>query len=150
MARNLKNGFYLIKQKSQVKGINVEHYGILDVGNRLNLAINRFIPIVIHQTPPRIRTDWLSKTGAWDVLGKITDEQFAIARIHKALENDVYDLFGNNCEHFARFVANGRRESTQLQAAGIFVGLLALTLILANSGEAHNIVRNFTGGNENE
>lgn len=136
MSRKLKNGLYLIKQKCQVKGINAEHYGILDVGNHLNLAPHGFVPVVIHQTPPRIRTDWVSNTGGWDVLGQITDEQFAIARTNKALENDVYDLFGNNCEHFARYVATGKKESRQLQAAVFFAGLLAVLLFIANSRKA--------------
>lgn len=130
-----RNGLYLIRQKCQVKGVLVDHYGILDIGNRLRLPVTNSLPVVIHQTPPRIRTDWLDNTGQWDILGQITDEQLAIARINKALENDTYDLFGNNCEHFARFVAMGTRESTQLQAMGLFAGLLAVIVILAMSRE---------------
>ncbi len=132
----LGNGLYLIKQNSQVKGISVEHYGILDIGNRLNLQAYGWSPVVIHQTPPRIRTDWLENTGEWTVLGRITDERYAIARINKALENDKYDLFGNNCEHFARFVATGKRESMQLQTAALLMGLIALIVFVVMSSEA--------------
>ncbi len=134
-SHTLRNGLYLIRQKCQVKGVLVDHYGILDIGNRLRLPVTNSLPVVIHQTPPRIRTDWLDNTGQWDLLGQITGEQLAIARINKALENDAYDLFGNNCEHFARFVALGSRESTQLQALGFFVGLFAVIILLAMSGE---------------
>lgn len=131
----LSNGLYLIKQKCQLKGFLVDHYGILDIGNRLCLPVNGNAPVVIHQTPPRVRTDWLDNTGQWDLMGQILDEPRAIARINKALENDMYDLFGNNCEHFARFVASGSRESTQLQGIGLFIGMLAIVIVLAKSGK---------------
>ncbi len=130
-----KAGLYLLMQKTQMKGVLVDHYGILDVGNRMNLPNTDGKRIVIHQAPPEIRLDRLEDTGDWKVLGKITDETHAISRINKATENSAYDLFGNNCEHFARFVATGRRESTQLQAMGLVAGLLAVVVILAMSGE---------------
>ena len=41
----------------------------------------------------------------------------------------MYDLFGNNCEHFARYVALGNRESTQVQGAVVLTGLAALTIL---------------------
>lgn len=130
-----KAGLYLMMQKTQMKGVLVDHYGILDVGNRMNLPNAGWEPLVIHQTPPQIRLDRLEDTGNWKVLGKITDETDAISRINKAIENSAYDLFGNNCEHFARFVATGRRESKQLQAMGLVAVLLAVVVILAMSGE---------------
>lgn len=131
----LRNGLYLITQKSEVKGMIVDHYGILDIGNRLNLSTG-WQPVVIHQTPPRIRTDWLNNTGRWKVLGKIIDEQYAKTRIQKALENDTYDLFGNNCEHFAFYVATGKRESSQIQGMVLMMGLILLLLIIAKTGDA--------------
>ncbi len=126
--QDLADGLYLLKQKSEAKG--VDHYGILDVGNRIgHLNVDGKHPVVIHQTPPTIRLDWLQDTGAWDVLGRITDEEAAKARMTAAFNNPNYDLFGHNCEHFARFVATGRSESTQLQAAGFIAGLAALAFI---------------------
>jgi len=130
-----RDGIYLMMQKTQMKGVLVDHYGILDIGNRLNLQNGGWQPIVIHQTPPQIRIDRLQDTGDWKVLGKITDEPDALSRVNKALENHMYDLFGNNCEHFARYVATGTRESTQLQTVALFVGLLAFLFIIAKSGE---------------
>ncbi len=70
--------------------------------------------------------EWLRDTGVWDVLGRISDEEDAIARLDEAAANPDYDLFGHKCEHFARYVAMGRRESIQLQGAGTVVGLAAL------------------------
>lgn len=122
------DGLYLLKQKSEAKG--VDHYGILDVGNRINHPqIDGSNPVVIHQTPPSIKLDWLQNTGAWTVLGKITNEEDAKSRMNAAFQTPNYDLFGHNCEHFARYVATGHHESTQLQAAGIVAGLAALVFI---------------------
>ena len=121
------DGLYLLKQKPEAKG--VDHYGILDVGNRMgHPQVDGRHPVVIHQTPPSIRLDWLQYTGTWSVLGRITDEDEAKARMNVAFENPNYDLFGHNCEHFARYVATGRHESTQLQAVGIVAGLTALVI----------------------
>lgn len=123
--RHLADGLYLLKQKSEGKG--VDHYGILDVGNRIaHPQVNGQHPVVIHQTPPTIKLDWLQNTGAWSILGRITDEEDAKARMTQAFQNPTYNLFGHNCEHFARYVATGRHESTQLQVAGVIAGLAAL------------------------
>ncbi len=130
-----KAGLYLMMQKTQMKGVLVDHYGILDVGNRMNLPNAGWQPLIIHQTPPQIRLDRLADTGDWKVLSKITDESDAISRINRAIENSAYDLFGNNCEHFARYVATGRRESTQLQFAGVFITLTLMLLFIAVSSK---------------
>lgn len=130
-----KAGLYLMIQKTQMKGVLVDHYSILDIGNRMNLPNAGWQPLVIHQTPPQIRLDRLADTGDWKVLGKITDESDAISRIRKAIENTSYDLFGNNCEHFARYVATGRRESTQLQAWAFIASLIGIIVVLSISGK---------------
>jgi len=120
------DGLYLLKQKSEGKG--VDHYGILDVGNRIaHPNVDGQQPVVIHQTPPTIKLDWLQNTGTWAVLGRITDEEDAKIRMAEAFKNPRYNLFGHNCEHFARYVATGHHESTQLQAIGVVAGLVALT-----------------------
>jgi hypothetical protein len=122
------DGLYLLKQYSHAKG--VDHYGIMDVGNLLRLQdVDGSHPVIIHQTPPSITVHWLQDTGNWNMLGKIEDETSALQRIKKALENPRYDLFGHNCEHFARYVATGNHESTQLQFLGVIVGLTALAIV---------------------
>lgn len=126
-----EDGLYLLKQKSEDKG--VDHYGILDIGNRMGLPNIRYLidqPVVIHQTHPKITLDWLQETGTWNMLGKITDEIDAKKRIEHALENPSYNLFINNCEHFARYVATGVKESKQIQALAFFSGLATLVYLL--------------------
>lgn len=123
--QNLGDGLYLIKQKSVSKG--VDHFGILDVGNTIrHPRVQLLQPIVIHQRPPIIQMQYLQETGVWENLGRIVDEADAIGRIREALKNPTYNLFGNNCEHFARHVATGKRESHQVQAVVVIAGLLAL------------------------
>jgi len=124
------DGLYLAKQKSRVKPELIEHYGVIDVGNILNHPQgNLNMPIVIHQAIPFIRIDWLSNTGRWKIIGKVKDNELKNAkkRIRKAIKNPKYDLFGNNCEHFARYVTTGIKESRQLQGAA---GVVALGVLL--------------------
>jgi hypothetical protein len=125
---NLQDGLYLLRQAAQKPGIH--HYGILDVGNRIcHPQVRGGQPVVIHQTPPTIRIDWLQNTGQWEIHLRITDEEEAIRRINQAFTTPTYNFFGNNCEHFARYVATGVRESTQLQSASFVAGLVALVWI---------------------
>lgn len=128
------DGLYLAVRRSPEKA--VDHYGIIDIGNRFRLAgADGINPVVVHQRPPAIAAEWLQHAGPgdWRILGKIGDEGYAIERLKQAVANPAYDLFGNNCEHFARFIATGVRQSTQLQAAGIVVGLATIALAIANA-----------------
>lgn len=130
--QNLNDGLYLITQPAEKNGIKLEHYGILDVGNILRHPnADGSHPVVIHQTPPNIRADWLGNTGNWNLKGHISDVQGAMERIKEAFKNPTYDLFGNNCEHFARYVSQGKRYSNQIFWGGVGViaaGALALYL----------------------
>ena len=126
---NISDGLYLLRQAAQSKP-GFYHYGVLDVGNRLRRpeAESAVHPVVIHQTPPTIRANWLRDTGNWESLGMVLPEHepAAIARIYEALRNPAYDLFGHNCEQFARFVTTGRAESGQLQNVVGAVVLIAV------------------------
>ncbi len=128
--QNLSDGLYLVTQDSDKDGVAITHFGVLDVGNVLqHAAADGSHPIVIHQTPPTIRADWLAHTGRWSIMGRVTDVSGAIQRLRAAFSNPTYDLFGNNCEHFARFVAEGDHRSDQIFWAGVgavAVGALAL------------------------
>lgn len=129
---DLNDGLYLVSQPAEKNGVRIEHYGIVDIGNTLqHPEANGTHPVVIHQTPPHIRADWLANTGRWSVLGRVTDVAGAMQRLRAALANPQYELFGNNCEHFARFVAQGERYSNQIFWAGVGIvaaGALAVYL----------------------
>jgi len=74
--------------------------------------------------------DWLINTGIWDIIGQVDYCYLgvAIARLKAAIKNSDYDLFFNNCEQFARYIAEGEHYSTQLRWAGVAVTLIALTI----------------------
>jgi hypothetical protein len=138
--QNLADGLHLLRQRSQSKE-GVYHYGVLDVGNRLGRTPAwqyHQHPVVIHQTPPTIRADWLANTGSWESLGMVAcaQEASAIARIMQALQDPHYDLFGNNCEHFARFVTTGQRESTQVNNVVGVVLLIIGGIVVAKLAKA--------------
>jgi hypothetical protein len=125
------DGLYLVKRKSLTKG--VDHYGILDIGGRVGGGHHSYPgsePMVAHQVDTGLQYDAFIGTGIWVVLHKVPDEALALQRMREAAKNPAYDLFGNNCEHFARFVATGTRESTQLQFATallvLVVGVIAI------------------------
>jgi hypothetical protein len=132
----MNKGLYLVKCAVEVKGkLLVDHYGIVDVGNILGqLPPGDGRSIVVHQTSPEIKKDWF-EPGDWLNLGTITDIEFAKQRFNEAIKNPKYDLFGNNCEHFARFISTGKRESLQIQnytALG-FVGVLVVAACISGN-----------------
>jgi hypothetical protein len=132
--QSLADGLYFVMQQSPAKG--VDHYGILDIGNRRGAPSDGPDPVVIHQLPPRITANWLHETGTWCVLYKIPDEAAALERLRLALYDPTYAVLRHNCEHFARFVGFGVWESKQVQAAGWMVGGL-VTLAVMASGDEH-------------
>ena len=124
----LSPGLYLLKQRSLQKG--VDHYAILDIGNRLERDWNYGQrPAIVHQTPPTLRPDWAQDTGEWEIIGQVVDESGARARIAMVAIAPNYDLFGNNCEHFARFVATGVRASHQVRGYCLIGALVAIAII---------------------
>lgn len=131
--KNYPDTLYLIKQPSSKFGVT--HYGILDIGNVLNLENYQIDhPIVIHQTPPEIRLDWLQDTGRWEVEGWVERSHLphAIQRVQIAIQNKDYQFFSNNCEQFARFIVEGAAYSTQLQAVGVILALVTLPILFSD------------------
>jgi hypothetical protein len=125
--QGLPDGLYLAKRPAFAAKI-VEHYGVIDVGNRLGYNLPELaepVPVVIHQTADGLKAEFLQ--DQWNIEAHIIDEAGAKARITTATSTPNYDLFGNNCEHFARFVASGVKESKQLQVFTL-IGVASLTV----------------------
>jgi hypothetical protein len=106
----------------------ITHYGVIEIGNILKLvrADSRF-PIVYHQTADNgFCFEYLD--GNWSIIGKVKNDQLGVARqrLIAASKEKGYDLFGNNCEHLARFVTEGKKTSSQMQAAGVVAGIAAI------------------------
>jgi hypothetical protein len=73
----------LLKQRSIQKG--VDHYAILDIGNRLHSDWNRGgRRVIVYQSPPILRADWAEATGDWEIVGHVVDEADARARMAMA------------------------------------------------------------------
>lgn len=133
----LFSGLYLIRQKSVKLG--VDHYAILDVGGTLSIGGNRYQqPVIIHQRPPQIQIEFFPESGSWQILGKVREDLLdeAILRINQALQFADYNLFSNNCEQFARYIAEGQRYSTQLQTGVALSAFAGFLIWAANNPEA--------------
>jgi Lecithin retinol acyltransferase len=109
------------------------HYGILIKGQRFLeiLGIHDRRPIVIHKTNNGIYRD-SAETYEWEILGQVPPHQItdAMRRMQLSLLSPLnYDLFINNCEHFARFVTTGKKESSQVQGVAVIGGLVLLLLL---------------------
>jgi hypothetical protein len=87
--------------------------------------------MIIHQTPPSIRREPFARTGYWTIEKRILDERSAVQRLIEACGRPEYHLVGNNCEHFARHIATGVRESQQVQIFGLISILLGVAFAAA-------------------
>lgn len=129
----LTDGIYLVKRKSDF--LVIDHYGVMIVGKPLRiLGYSDESPLVFHLMDVGFQVDWLETFGKSDVLRKVdsTQELQAINRLRFASNNLNHWRVKNNCEHFARFVAEGIAQSIQLQNVTA-LGLLAGLFILANN-----------------
>lgn len=122
-------GLYLAVQPNPRKG--VDHYAIVDIGNRLR---DPDVPvagaaIAYHLTRPRLRRDFVGPRDRWRLMGRVRDELGAAERLRVAAGAPLYNLLFNNCEQFARYVATGVRESKQLQTATAWTCLVALAAV---------------------
>jgi hypothetical protein len=110
----LPPGLYLLRQRIPDK--LAEHWGVLDIGNQLrHRRLTSSHSVVIHRRTLGIRVDRAQNTGSWTVVQRVADVEAARVRLRTALREPQYNLFENNCEHFARYIATGHRESVQVQ-----------------------------------
>ena len=57
-------------------------------------------------------------------------QQNEIIRLASLKSGEAYDVFKNNCEHYANFLTNRKKESPQIQAALFVFGLIATVTVL--------------------
>lgn len=103
------------------------HYGIMDVGNVL-VRPGVHVPTIYHLRPDG--STWTTDTSRLRSSKRIADETGATARFEAALHRSSYDVLTNNCEHFARLVAEGEHKSGQAVVVGI-VGMVSLVGVFA-------------------
>ena len=129
------SGIYLVKTSSQTLPNIIDHFGILIAGYPLkSLGYFDDKPIVFHLTNVGFEAHYIEQFDEIDILGQVNPNQIpqAIWRLKVSFFNPKYDLLSNNCEQFARFVTEGKKQSTQLQNAVALSGLAGL-FIWANS-----------------
>lgn len=123
-------GIYLVKRKG-AKSTLYDHYGFAVSGNLLknfNLPIGK--PKVIHKIDTGIiQNDFDSHS--WEVISKMPNNEIPLAILRTRLSiKDGYNLLFDNCEHFARFVTTGKKESSQVQ--NVFgLGIIGLATYFA-------------------
>lgn len=124
---SVPTGLYLVSRPKNV-GPGT-HYAIADVGNILEHPYaDGSIPIIMHKLMGRgFCIEYIQPRDKYRIEKRITDVGAAKRRLIAASRNPSYDLFGANCEHFARYVAEGNHKSLQISSAVGLIGLAALT-----------------------
>ena len=128
----LADGLHLARQTGlKVKGYPVTHYGIIDVGNALGIpgVETEKGPTVIHQTPPEIQFEHIGADPPWEITARVEDIEGAKCRTVEGLKTPEYNMFTNNCEHFAKYVARDSKVSGQV-IAGIGASAALFWLLL--------------------
>lgn len=127
-------GLYVVRRAAH-NSPGIWHYAILDIGNNCSIAgVDNPAPKLIHQCPPKLQWCWFEGTGTWEVLAQCPDEIGAIERIAWMTANDpLYNLVGNNCEHFATHAAFGEKRSGQIEIA-FLIASIGLVFILTRKG----------------
>lgn len=127
------DGIYLVRTTSQLLPNVLHHFGVMIVGKLLReLDYSDDNPLVFHLTDGGFQVDWVEAFGKPEMLGKVDllSESQAIGRLGFASRNLNTWYVGNDCEHVARFVAEGYKQSTQLQNFGVLGGLALAFLLL--------------------
>ena len=109
---NLQHGLYIVT--TEIRNKPGQHYGILDFGNVLQPA-GLCDPVVYQLLPPVCLPVRYTRRA----VDQIADEVAAAARFAEALGRPQYNVFTDNCEHFARYVAYGSRTSGRAALLGL-------------------------------
>ncbi len=114
-SHQFNEGIYLVKRKSVYTPV-IEHYGFAVVGKYLKYFDSSWNePRVIHKTNIGIHADSFNLLY-WEKVEKISETNIPQAIIRTRISvGNAYNLLLDNCEHFARFVTTGKKESLQVQ-----------------------------------
>lgn len=108
-------GIYLVERKG-AKSSAYDHYGFTVSGKFLKyFNLPRGKAKVIHKYDTGVvESDYDSLS--WQVIHKMQENEIPLAILRTKLSlNDKYNLLFDNCEHFARYVTTGKKESSQVQ-----------------------------------
>lgn len=126
-------GIRLLKRPAPDK-FNVDHYAV-EVPAHLTWRLWKHIgSLIVELRPTGLVAVPIEQQTGWTATSTAENEIGATARLQEALVSaNPYDLFQNNCEHFARYVIMGKPESTQVKGALLFAGLLLGVIWLAGA-----------------
>ena len=124
-SHHFEEGVYLVKRKSVY--FDKDHYGFAVVGKFLKYFDSSWDrPKVIHKTNLGVHADPF-EPFSWERIEKMSESDIRLAVLRTKISmNDAYDLLLDNCEHFARFVITGIKESSQIQNA-VKLGIAGVT-----------------------
>ena len=110
-------GIFLVKRISTAIP-SKEHFGFVVSGKFLrSFDLSGYKAKVIHKVNTGVFQESYDPRN-WQVIHKMSQNEIPMAVLRAKLTlNDRYDLLSDNCEHFARFVTTGRKESLQVQSA---------------------------------
>ncbi len=124
---NLKPGLYLVTRHKLGGAVN--HYGILMKRRDGQVRVFQFNPDGCRMLSP----EEFAAGNQIVVRSRVPDDEVrgAFRRAEQFVkEGSKYNAATNNCEHAARWIAEGRRQSPQVTR----VGLLSLALIFWGVG----------------
>src|SRR6266571_2154907 len=112
------HGIYLVRRPVQGKGI-FQHEAILDA------RWFRPRPVLYEQTPQGFQRMALRDAAPFTIVAKAADTDIAANRLRQVAERlPAYHVLTDNCQHVAREVVLGKRESPDVRGVA-FLGLAA-------------------------
>lgn len=118
MAKNIRDLLIERGDHIYVHYLGYTHHGI-DCGDGTVIHYTKSLAIVD-------RTSWASFVSVREVFvknyGKCAPPDVVVKRPESRLEENAYDLFDNNCEHFATWCKTGIHVSEQVRNAGAAAG----------------------------
>jgi hypothetical protein len=124
-------------RRPAVEKPGVFHYAV-ELGARTAALIGRHRRgIVVELKPAGLSFEPSETQSGWSPVVIAADEAGAVARLRElATDGMTYDLVKNNCEHFARYVVTGKRESIQVDFLKVLAFATGLALLLSLASEA--------------
>ncbi len=119
---------YLAKQWAPEKV--VEHYAIIGPGRHLGFPrILGSLVLELMAGGPRVRHLGLNESWTLQPIQDVVGACKRIRELSRDWKRHEYDALGNNCEHWARYIASGVRRSEQVRGI-LIAGILVAGLVM--------------------
>ena len=88
-------------------------------------------PTVAHLDPDGLKIEPFDARHGWTIGERIADQAGALARL-ETISGVTYHPLLFNCEHFVEYVAQGKRESRQLQRWAVGAAVIGIAVMVRN------------------